>query len=81
MVSRFHDIAIARVSNEDKLSLRIRLEDLVEQERPDTESSGYVAEVERPSIERAAGIGLVNEVHVIAGHLFRRSSQVMEMNT
>lgn len=80
MVLRFHDIAIARVSNEDELSLWIRLEDLIEKECPNAEGSGYVAKVERPSIERATGIGLIDEVHIVARHLFRRSSQVMEMD-
>ena len=76
---RLHDIAVACVCHENELPLRVRLKDLVQQESSDAQGCADIAEIQGPSIEGAAGIGLVDEVHVVASHLLRSGSQVVEM--
>ena len=59
--------------------MRIGLEDLVEEKLANAQSSVDIAEIQRSIIERAARVCLVDEVHVIARHLLRRGSEVVEM--
>ena len=74
-----HDIRIAGIGDEDKLALRKGLEDLDEQELADRERGRDVGEVEGPGVEGAAGVGLVDEVHVVARDLLGRRGQVVEV--
>ncbi len=75
----FHDIAIARVGHQDKFPSWIRLKYFIEEEFADAERSRYVAEIERSGIEGATRVGLVDEIHVIAGDLLGGRCQVVEM--
>lgn len=74
-----HDIAVAGVGYEDELSLWECLEDLVQQELADTQGCADIAEVQRARVERTTWVGLVDEVHIIAGDLFGGRRQVVEM--
>lgn len=58
----------------------IGAEDLLEQELADAEGGGHVAEVEGPGVEGAAGVGVVDEVHVVARDLLGRGGQVVEVD-
>lgn len=55
------------------------MENLLEQELPDRQRRTDVAEIERPRVERAAGVSLVDEFHVITRDLFGRGGEVMVM--
>ncbi len=57
----------------------IRLEDLHEQVFADTEGLVNVAEVQGTRIKGTTGIGLVDKVHVISGHLLGGCGEVVEM--
>lgn len=74
-----HDVAVRSVGDKHKLSLRESLEDLGEEVHADRKGGFHVGEVERASVEGAAGVGLVNEVHVIAGGLFGGGGQIVEV--
>ena len=74
-----HDVAVAGVGDEDELAVRESAEDFLQQEFADGEGGADVAEVERSRVEGATGVGLVDEVHVVARHLFGRSGEVVEV--
>ena len=76
---RLHDIAVARVCHENELPLGVRQKDLVQQESSDLQCCANIAEIQGPGIEGAARVSLIDEVHVVAGHLFWSRSQVMEV--
>lgn len=59
--------------------MRIRLEDLLQQEFTDAECLVNVAEVEGTRVKGTTRIGLVDEVHVVSGHLLRGCGEVVEM--
>ena len=74
-----HHVRVARVGHQHEFPLRIGLEDLLEQKLTDRQSRTDVAEVEGPRVEAAAGVGLVDEVHVVAGDLLGRGGEVVEV--
>lgn len=74
-----HDVAIACIRHEDEFPLGESLEDLIEQVFADTEGGFHVAEIQRARVKRAAWVGFVDEVHVVAGDLFGGGGQVVEM--
>lgn len=74
-----HHVAVARVCHEDKLPLRIRLEDLGEEVLAYAQGGLHITEVQRPGVEGAAGVGFVDEVHVVARDLFRGGGEVVEV--
>ena len=73
-----HNITIARIRNQDELSLWKGLENFIEQELADAQRSADVAEVQRTIVKGASRVVLVDEIHVIASHLLRSGGQVME---
>lgn len=75
-----HDIGIAGIGDEDKLPVREALEDLFKEEFPDCQGGGDIAKIEWSGIEAAAGISLVNEIHVVSSNLLGSGCQVMEMH-
>jgi hypothetical protein len=74
-----HDIRVGRVGDENELPLRESLEDLLQKVHANRQRSRDVREVEWSGVEGAAGVGLVDEVHVETGALLRSSGEVMEM--
>ena len=74
-----HYIAVARISDQHKLSLRVCPEDLLEQIFTDTERLIDVTEVERTCVKRTTRVRLVNKVHVIPRDLLGGRRQVVEM--
>lgn len=65
-----HDIAVAGICHQNELPLRISLEDPFQQVFSDLQSGADVAEIQRSGIEGTSRIGLVDEIHVVARHLF-----------
>lgn len=74
-----HDIAVAGVCHQDEFAFRESLKDLVEQEFADAEGRRHVAEVQGPGVKGAAGVGFVDEVHVVAGDLLGGRGEVVEV--
>jgi hypothetical protein len=74
-----HDVAVGGVGDEHKLALGEGGKDLLQQEHADGERGGHIGEVERASVKGAAGVGLVDEVHVVAGCLLGGGGQVVEV--
>jgi len=62
----FHDVRVTGICHQDEFAVGKCLEDLVEQELSDRKRRGDIAEIERAGVETATGIGLVDEVHVVA---------------
>ena len=74
-----HNVAVTRIRDEDEFALGKSAEDLLEQEFADGQGSADVAEVEGPRVEGTTGVGLVDEIHVIAGDLFGGGGEVVEV--
>ena len=74
-----HDIRVRRVGHEDKFALRERLKDLGEQEFADGERGADVAEVQGACVEGAAGVGGVDELHVVPCDLLGCRGEVVEV--
>ena len=74
-----HDIAVARVRNQDEFPLWECTEDLLEQVFAYAEGFVDVAEIEGTRVEGSAGVRLVDEIHVIARDLLGRGGQVVEV--
>lgn len=64
-----HHVAVTGVCDEDELALGEGFEDLLQQELPDREGGGDVAEVERSGVKGAAWVVGVDELHVVSGNL------------
>ncbi len=64
-----HDVAVASVGDEDEFPVGIGAEDFLEQVFADAEGLIDIAEVEGTGVEGTAGVGLVDEVHIIARDL------------
>ena len=73
-----HNITVACIRNQDKLSLWKGLENFIEQELADAQRGADVAEVQRTIVKGASRVVLVDEIHVIASHLLRSGGQIME---
>lgn len=56
------------------------LEDFLEQKLSNRQRGAHVAEIQGARVERAAGVGLVDEIHVVARNLFWRRGEIVEVN-
>ena len=74
-----HDVRVGSVGYEHELPLGEGGENLLQKEHTDGQGSTDVGEVQWSCVERAARVGLVNEVHVVASCLLRCCCQVMEV--
>lgn len=68
-----------RVGDGNEFALGVGLKDLLEQELADGECGGNIAEVQGPGVEGAAGVVIVDEIHLVSRDLFGRGREVMEV--